>query len=246
VRTLWLPLLASCSFHGGLATGDGASDAGLDSAADATSDALPRGPALADQGVGYGGIESVSASLMGSASVGDIVLVLVVWNTSDPLPTLSDTRNSSFMLAQSYTGSQSCALYWAPVGTVSEDVITATFDNMVGNLMIAVDYTNLGPSPAASSDASSAPIDGTPMLALGSGTTVTSGTVTTVHGHDGLVALVSGALTPQTGSGYTPEAHSGYSLVEDRITTMPGSYQATAGFEANSGWCIGLTALVGL
>jgi len=247
LRAWWITLVAGCSFRlaagpdGGEVGGDGqgGSDARMSSGSDGALDAAAHAPTLEDEATGFGGGATVAATLAQAANLGDVELALVSWNSNVQLTSVIDTRRNTFTLLDTMvtTGSGSCALYVARVtNTTTPNQVTATFADNTGSLIEVAEYTGV---------TTSSPVDGH-VLVLGTGVSASTSSVTTAHAPDVLVGLVAADAMPAAGAGYTQEAVTAFSLVEDRVAATPGGYTATATFGSGmAGWCITLAALEG-
>jgi hypothetical protein len=160
---------------------------------------------------------------------GNLNVLAVAWyNTTAHVLSVTDTRGNTYALAagpttQAVAGTQ--AIYYAanivaaPAGGNS---VTVTFDAAAPypDLRVA-EYTGI--SPVNALDVS--------MSATGSGTTSNSGSATTTNANDLLVGA-SYVTTGSTGAGtgYTARVITteNGSLLEDRVVTSTGSYNATA------------------
>jgi hypothetical protein len=221
-------------------TGDAGGNVPLDTAVplvDAVDAASASSPVLHDKATGYAASGmNVSATLSGSASAGDLELVLITWVSPAALLTIYDTGGEHFAQLASSTD---CAVYWARVtNPVTPNNLTAAFDGPTGTILSVAEYTRV---------AAATPFDGSASLATGSNAMATSGNVTTTLPDDTLVAQVAASIQPQGGSGYVVEGSSQYTVLEDRLAAVPGTYDATSSFVSPPGfvWCIGLVALEG-
>ena len=174
--------------------------------------------------------QTTATVVLNSAQVaGDLNVLAVAWyNTTAHVLSVTDTRGNTYALAagpttQAIAGTQ--AIYYAanivaaPAGGNS---ITVTFDAAAPypDLRVA-EYTGISPVNALDVSAS----------ATGSGTTSNSGSATTTNANDLLVGA-SYVTTGSTGAGtgYTARVITteNGSLLEDRVVTSTGSYNATA------------------
>jgi len=179
-------------------------------------------------------------------TAGNLNVVIIGWNdTTSHITSVTDTRGNTYQLAVGPTtlaGLGTQAIYYAanigPSGANTNSV-TVTFDAAVPYLDIrAAEYSGIDPVR---------PID---VVKAGTGSTATSdsGAVTTTNTND---LLVAGnyvlTMTSAAGTGYTNRViTSEGNVLEDRIVTAAGSYNATAPLTSGAGWIMQMVAFRGL
>ncbi len=240
VRAWWSLVLVGCAFRPNLgASGDGGRRDGGTSDGDLHADAADvQPPMLADKATQSGTTDSVTATLTGSASVGDALVVLVTWSGAATLSSVADSRATTFNTFVSLSGSLGCQLMVAHVDSVTvPDHVTATFSSAVTSRITVADYTGVPPSGQR--------VDGSAAIATASNSLQVSASIDTAVANDTLVAIVNSAATPTAGSGFTAEDTTSFSLLEDRVAATPGMYDAGATFTSSNSSCLGLIAIEG-
>jgi hypothetical protein len=159
-------------------------------------------------------------------TAGDTNVVAVGWNDAVAAVTsVSDSRGNAYQLATgpiSGAGGQSQSIYYASGIATGANTVTVTFSQMAQFVDLRiVEYGGIDPAH---------PLD-VASGASGSGSPSGSGIVATTNPGDLLFAAnMVAAETVAAGSGYTsrlittPDSD----IVEDRIVSVTGSYQATA------------------
>jgi YVTN family beta-propeller protein len=189
---------------------------------------------------------AVTVPFSGAQGAGNLNVLAVAWfNTTGHVLSVTDTRGNRYVLAAGPTteadaGTQ--AIYYAanivaaPAGGNS---VTVTFDTAVPYPDVRIaEYGGIDPIN---------PVD-VSVVGTGSGTTSSSGSVTTTSANDLLVAanyVTTG--TTAAGSGYTARVITSLngSILEDRVVTSTGSYSATAPLSSGS-WIMQLVAFRGV
>lgn len=186
---------------------------------------------------------TVSATYTAAQTAGNLNVVAIGWyNTTAHVLSVTDTAGNIYKLAvgpttQSQAGTQ--AIYYAPIVAGSA----------ANNNRVVVSFDAAAPFPDLriaeySGVAATNPVD-TVAASAGSGTTTSSGSLTTANANDLLIgANYVTSHTTGPGSGYTARTitYPDGSILEDRIVTAAGSYSATAPISTGA-WIMQLVAL---
>jgi len=161
---------------------------------------------------------SISVTI-GAQDPGDSTIAVVSWATpSASVASLADTSSNVYAMVDEVTdGATIQQVYVAPVAGASTTTITATFTANAQNCELRVlEYRGLASSP----------IDGH-AEAMGSGTALSAGPITTTHADDLLLGAFTGMVST-AGSDFTQRIAFSGDLVEDRGVSAAGAYTATA------------------
>jgi chitodextrinase len=185
---------------------------------------------------------SVAVTYTAAQAVGDLNVVVVGWNdTSAQVQNVTDTRGNSYARAVGPTvrpglGTQS--IYYSANVTAAAangNTVTVTFT-------VAAQYADIRIAEYRGIDPSSA-VDGV-AASQGTGNTSTSGAVATTNANDLLVgANLVEKRTSGTGTGYTSRMITSPDgdILEDRVVTATGSYDATARLSSGA-WIMQMVA----
>ncbi len=212
---------------------------------DASADGLRGdGPADALAMVGYvqgktsiaTGGSSVSLTFGDTQIAGDLDLVVIAWNGSGLVSSVTDTAGNSYAPASAVVSSslRSQIVYYAPAIAASHDTVTVMFTSSVAlpELRIAEYHglTQLGPLDATAAN-------------TGSGTALDSTTASTLHGHDLLIGLNAANGTHiMPGQSYTVRLDAAGDAIEDREVMVQGTYDATCIENVSGPWIMQLIA----
>jgi len=189
---------------------------------------------------------SVSATYTAAQTAGNTNVVAIGWSdTTSVVTSVTDTAGNSYSVAVGPTvlsGTQTQVVYVGAniaAAAAGANTVTVTFNAAVpfGDVRI-LEYSGLDPS---------APVDGT-AGATGTGTTSSSGPVTTTHAYDLIFAanyVTSG--TNSAGNGYVNRVitTTDGDIAEDQTVTATGTYTATANLASSGGWIMQTVALRG-
>ena len=183
---------------------------------------------------------SVAVPYLGAQSAGDLNFVSVGWSdTTATVTSVGDSAGNTYSLAvgpATLSGTLSQAIYYAKnVVSSAANVVTVHFSvPATGPYVAVVEYSGLDPS---------APVDVTAQH-TGTGTTTSSGAVTTVNANDLLVAANTvQTVTTGPGTGFTTRIlTTDGNLVEDEAVTSAGSYTATAPCSPSGGYAMQMVA----
>ena len=177
---------------------------------------------------------SVTVNLAAAQNAGDLNVVVLGWtDTTSSVSSIVDTSGNSYAVAGSpIVGTNATqVVFYAPniaAAAAGANTVTVTFGNAVTPDVRVLEYSGLS---------TSAPLDVT-IGSNGSGTTLSSGLVTTLNANDLLVgaAFTAGSYAA-AGAGYTARIVTSLNtdLVEDTVVTAAGSYSATS-TQTSSGW----------
>jgi hypothetical protein len=186
---------------------------------------------------------SVSVTYIAAQRVGDLNVVVVGWNDSTAtVASVTDTAGNIYTLAVGPTvqaGTATQSIYYAkniPAAAAGTNIVTVKFNGsaIYPDIRIA-EYSGLD---------TTSPLDIT-AAATGSSTSSASGSVTTTNAND----LVIGANVVQTGttgagSGFTKRiiTNPDSDIVEDRVVTTIGAYNAVAPVSPSAQWIMQLVA----
>jgi len=171
---------------------------------------------------------SVSVTYPSAQAAGDLNVVFVGWNqATSGVQSITDTNGNTYVAAVGPTVNASGAtqlVYYATniaASAADTNIVTVTFASSVSYPDIrALEFSGVSTTH---------PLDVT-VSAVGTGTTLNSGALTTTSPNDLLVAsgYVQHSYTGGAGSGYTRILVSSWNLVEDAILTATGTYSATS------------------
>jgi len=174
---------------------------------------------------------------------GGLNIVVVGWNDSTAqVQSVTDTVGNAYSLAVGPTvqpGVATQAIYYAKnivAATANQNTVTVTFTQAATSADVRIaEYSGLDTTN---------PLD-VSTAAQGNGTLSDSGSVTTTNGNDLLVAANQVQTgTSGAGTGYTtlvitsPDAD----LLEDRVVTAAGNYNATAPISSSGQWIMQMVA----
>ena len=196
-----------------------------------TNNAVPQTP-----------VSTVNVTFTAAQSAGSLNVVAIGWfDTTSQVLSVTDNRGNNYQRAagpttQAQAGTQS--IYYAPsivAAPAGGTTITVTFNAAVNYPDVRIaEYSGIDPLN---------PVD-VSVSGTGTGTTSNSGTVTTTNPNDLLVGA-NYVTTHSTGPGTSftqrvitePDG----SILEDRIVTTAGSYNATAPL-TNGSWIMQMVA----
>lgn len=172
---------------------------------------------------------SVSTTYPSAQLAGDLNVVFIGWNqATSGVQSVTDTNGNTYVAAVGPTinpgGATQVAYYAKNISAAA-----AGSNSVVVTFTSAVSYPDIR-ILEFSGVSTTNPLD-VETGAIGTGTTLNSGSLTTTGSNDLLVASGYGQHTYSggAGSGYTQILVSAWNLVEDAILTGTGSYSATAG-----------------
>ncbi len=185
---------------------------------------------------------TVTAAYGGAQTAGDLNVVVVGWNdTTHNVSSVSDSSGNTYSLAVGPTvsaGNATQLIYYAKniaAAAAGANTVTVTFDG-------AANYPDVRIAEYSGIDTVS-PLD-VAVGADGVGTTISSGSASTSNANDLLVGanyVEHGTDAP--GSGYTQRLYTAdSSILEDRVVTTTGSYDASATLYASSWWVMQMAA----
>ena len=184
-------------------------------------------------------VSTVSVTYPAAQAAGDLNVVVVGWNdTTSTVASIRDTAGNTYALAVGPTRGTnlSQSIYYAPNIKGGSNTVTVTFNQAAVYVDVRIlEYSGL---------AATLPLD-VASGASGSGSPANSGSATTTSGND----LIVGADTVQTGNsgpgaGFIariitlPDSD----LVEDRIVTSTGTYNATGPLTSGGAWVMQMAA----
>lgn len=188
---------------------------------------------------------SVAVAVAGAQTAGDFnVLIISWWNPLPPatlanIQSVVDSKGNTYTLAVGPTVDpdttllEAQAIYYAKnigAATAGANVVTVTFDK-------AVDFPGIRMAEYSGIDKFT-PFD-VGIGTVGNGTTPTTGSITTTYANDLLVAgNVLEATNTAAGANYTSRAITTLdgNIIEDRIVTATGSYNATSVANGTGHW----------
>ena len=185
---------------------------------------------------------TVSVTFTGAQTLGNLNVVVVGWNDSTAsVSSVTDTKGNTYVLAVGptvQTGVATQAIYYAKnitAAAATANAVTVTFTPAAAfpDIRIA-EYSGL--DTVNTLDVS--------IGAQGNSTTGNSGPVTTTNANDLLVgANLVQSLTSGPGTGYTSRTITSPDgdILEDRVVTTIGSYNATAPL-ASAAWIMQMVA----
>jgi len=185
---------------------------------------------------------TVTVPFTGAQALGDLNVVVVGWNDSTAtVSSVMDTKGNNYVLAVGptvQTGVATQAIYYAKNiagATASANSVTVTFSAAAAYPDIRIaEYSGLD---------TVTPLD-VSVGAQGNSTTSNSGAVTTTNANDLLMgANLVQSLTSGPGTGYTSRTITSPDgdILEDRVVTTIGSYNATAPL-ASAAWIMQMVA----
>jgi hypothetical protein len=185
---------------------------------------------------------SVAVTYSSSQGAGDLNVVIVGWNGSATVTSVTDTMNTRYALAIGPTsnsvGDQQ-SIYYAsniPAAVPGSNTVTVNFSAPATFPDIRIlEYSGIDPT---------SPPDGT-AASSGNSATSSSGSVTTTNAKDLLVAgNVVQTQTTAAGSGFTSRmiTNPDGNIAEDQIVSVVGSYSASAPLSASGAWVMQLVA----
>jgi fibronectin type 3 domain-containing protein len=185
-------------------------------------------------------LTTLSATFANAQTAGNFNVVAIAWGpNSVSISSLTDTKGNTYTLAVGPTTSTAggtSVIYYAKNIAAGTNTVTVTFNGATGfpDIRIA-EYGGIS---------TTAPLDVT-AAATGSGTTSDSGSATTTNANDLLVgANCVSTGTTAAGTGYSQREISGWdgNILEDRIVTAVGSYNATAPISPSGNWIMQMAA----
>lgn len=185
---------------------------------------------------------SIASAYASAQTAGDLNVVVISWEASSgSVQSVTDSSGNTYRLAfgpTTLTGKATQSIYYAQnIAAASANTVTITFAAAVPHPdMRIVEYSGIDPNYAFDVGAA-----GTSLT----GTTTDSGFMVTTGGNEVLVgANVVNQSTTGPGSGYTQRGplteHA--DIIEDRIVTTAGSYDATAPTDVSSWWIMQVAA----
>ncbi|MFY9986150.1 MAG: hypothetical protein WAK31_15405, partial [Chthoniobacterales bacterium] len=182
---------------------------------------------------------TVSVTYSVAQGAGDLNVVVVGWNdTTDTVSSVTDSQNNTYQLAVGPTKESSSltqSIYYATNIVGGSNTVTITFSGAAAYPDIRIlEYSGLNLS---------SPLD-VAAGASGTGTSSSSGAITTTSASDLLVgANIVTSTTKSAGSGYTKRILTSPDgdIVEDRTVSSTGSYTATATI-SSGGWVMQVVA----
>jgi hypothetical protein len=175
---------------------------------------------------------------------GNLNVVVVGWNdTIAQVSSVKDTAGNAYQLAVAPTklaaaGGLTQSIYYAKnIAASGGNTVTVTFNQSAHYPDVRVlEYSGIDKTN---------PVDVVAAQAQSSGSTCTSGTVTTSHPTDLLVAANTiQTFTAGPGVTFTERVHSNPDgqITEDRVVTAAGSYSATAALSSPGAWVMQMVA----
>jgi len=186
---------------------------------------------------------TVTVTYAAAQTLGNLNVVVVGWNDSiSTLSSVTDSLGNAYVLAAGplvQTGTASQAIYYAKnisAAAASANSVTVTFS-------VAAAFPDIRIAEYGGLDTVN-PLD---VSAGAQGTTTStssSGSVTTSSANDLLVgANLVQSTTTGAGAGYTSRGITGDGdILEDRIVTVTGSYNATAALDKVQSWIMQMVA----
>ena len=194
---------------------------------------------------------AASATFSGAQTAGDFNLVVVNWDGSTPISSVTDSSGNTYSLLggaadafpANVTNSPNVvqATYYASnIVAATGDTVTVSFNGpMAGATVRLAEYRGIDPVH---------PIDVT-AAAYGIGVVADSGWVTTTNPSDLLVGIeLTGDASTGAGPSYTvrqmnASEPTGSDLIEDQFVTATGAYHATAAMAPQAWWVMQVVAL---
>lgn len=182
---------------------------------------------------------TVACPYRNNVTAASLLYIAVQWPSSTATASIADTLASTWTAVGAgviVQGGQSSESWYSPNAAAGADTVTITFTAAQGNAMVTCrEYQGV---------ATSSPLD-VQISGHGSGTTISSGSMTTTNANDLLVAYISPqvvAPVTQTG-GYNERQQSWISgfggiFDSDQLVTATGGYTNSATIPANfsTGW----------
>ena len=183
---------------------------------------------------------SVSVAFHSTQFAGDLNLVVASWNDSTShIQSVTDTAGNTYVLATGPTVNAS----WTQAIYYAKNIVASTTNTVTVTFSAAANYPDIRIAEYSGLDLVN-PID-TTVTGQGNGTTSNSGNLTTTNAHDLLVAAnVVETWTNGAGSGYmarivtSPDGD----ILEDKLVTSTGTYNATAPLLYSGHWIMQLIA----
>jgi hypothetical protein len=248
----WLAIaMAGCSFSPPNAkpTPD---DAAIDTVGDAAGDvAVPDVPEnqaiefVQGRASLFDDARAVPLPFANTEAAGDLNLVIVSWANNATIAAVRDDQNTTYLPATSRLAVASTTkrvvlqVFYAANVPATKPTITVEFDSNAKAPEVRIaEYSGL---------AATTPID-IVHTAEGTGQDLDTGTLTTTHAHDLLVAAeVSTDVVNVTDASFTNRTQLAVSgdVVEDREVTATGDYHASAQLAQSSPWIMAMIAFIG-
>ena len=206
-----------------------------DAAADTAADAAPAAAFVQHGDIG-GIVADASLPFALAQRAGDLNVAVVEFSSPATIVSVADTKGNTYVVAADVlaSGAGAQAIYYArniAAADAGANTITVTFSAQTTMLFRALEYSGVSATSIAHSSA------------MGDGTSVDSGHVTVAAVPALLVAadqLVyeSAAIDPA----YTLRSDYYGNIVEDRVVTEAGAYNATDTQNVSGGWVMELVA----
>jgi len=189
-------------------------------------------------------LATLSATFTSAQTAGDLNVVAIGWGSSTVgISSVTDTKGNIYTLAVGPTTMSGLAatttIYYAKniaAAAAGANTVTVTFNSAVPFPDIRMaEYSGIN---------TSSPLDVT-AAASGTSTLSDSGSATTTNANDLLVGSNWFVLgTTSAGAGYTQREISGWDgdILEDRIVSSVGAYNATAAITTSSQWLMQMAA----
>ena len=193
--------------------------------------------------------DSATATYSAAQNAGDLNLVVVSWNGSTQITSVTDSSGNTYSLLGGSTdalpsgnspGVVQATYYASNIAASTSNTVTASFNGALSGLSVRLaEYGGLDPVN---------PIDVT-TSASGTGALADSGWVTTTNPNDLLVGIeLAGSIGTGPATGYTGRlmtfnGNMGTDLIEDQFVTTTGAYHASAAISPSSGWLMRFVAL---
>jgi chitodextrinase len=191
-------------------------------------------------------LSTLSVTFSAAQTAGDFNVVAVGWGSGGggAISSITDSKGNSYTLAvgPTLTGFGNASIYYAKniaAATAGSNTVTVTFNGGVPfpDIRIA-EYSGIN---------TTSPLD-VSAVATGTGTTADSGSATTTVANELLIGsnwVTTG--TPSAGSGYSSRQISGWDgdILEDRIVSVTGAYNATSPVSPSGSWIMQMAAFKG-
>jgi hypothetical protein len=191
-----------------------------------------------------------SGTFSAAQNAGDLNLVVVNWDGSVQITSVTDSSGNTYSLLGSpdtfgagnanYPSTVQAVYYANNIAAATSNTVTVNFNGALSGITIRLaEYQGLDPNN---------PID-VGADGYGIGTSADSGWVTTTNPNDLLVGIgLTGGTTTSAGPGYTIRQSTdsealGSDLMEDEFVTATAAYHATASTSPQSWWLMQLVAL---
>jgi glucose/arabinose dehydrogenase len=169
-------------------------------------------------------------------TAGDLIVVYAIWSNTGST-TVSDSRGNAYSTAAARTtwgGTSSAQVFYARNVAAGANTVTVTHATAVNSFSAIYIHEYSGIDKVS-------PVDVT-QSAIGTGSAMNSGSVTTTNAADLLFAAgASNAAITAGGSGYTARSSAFGNRTQDRRVTATGSYNAT-GTQNGGAWVMQLVA----